>query len=978
MAGEYKNKLTYDDLLQENAALRTEIAKLKQKLDVTSVATPPVLSVSAAKDKKQNSLDLQSRPHIHKRSSPDEKIELFMQLFFGRTDVYAKRYENKRTGKSGYVPACGNEWIRGVCEKPKVKCSKCPNRDLLPLTKKVIDRHLRGKDLHGEDVVGVYPMLPDETCRFLVADFDDENWQEDVTVFWNVCRQHCLCVYVERSRSGNGAHIWFFFEEPISCATARRLGSGLLTAAMERRHNLSFSSYDRFLPNQDTMPTGGFGNLIALPLQGLVRKKGYSEFVDEQFESYPDQWAYLAGVQKITVSQAEELATTLSKSSELGVLAETETELKPWGKRPSVATLTVSDFPPVVELVRANGIYLLKQGCSERAMGRVKRLAAFKNPDFYKSQAMHLPTYNKPRIICTAWETHEYICIPRGLETNLLELIKGVGSTAAIQEISESGRPIKVDFLGELYAEQKMAAEALLAHNNGVLSATTAFGKTVTAAFVIAAHKVNTLVLVHTQALMNQWKASLEGFLKIDESIPEQPKSRGRRKQLSQIGLLGGGKNHMSGIIDIAIIGSLVDRGDAKPLVRDYGMVIVDECHHVPASRFETVLREVTAKYVYGLSATPIRQDGHHPIIFQQCGPIRYRVDAKEQSLVRGLSHILIPRLTRFRKPVTEPETWPIMDVYARLTESKTRNDLILQDITHVIQEKGTPLILTERVEHAKMLTAELQKAFPDVHVFFLSGKGSAKEKQTVLNDLRNLPASEPLAIVATGKYVGEGFDMPKLDTLFVTMPIAWKGTVSQYAGRLHRIYEGKQEVVVYDYVDIHVPVLERMYYKRLAAYSTLGYSVQAFTADPDPKIGTIFNQQNLLPVLSNDMEQATNEIIIVSPYLSKGRVNQMKRLFLTANLQGKDIVVFTRPPESFSNASRQKVTDIIADLKNSNVKVIVKERIHQKLAVMDRRVVWYGSINLLSYGKSEESMMRFENREIAEELLMELEKDIL
>ena len=969
---------TYDDLLRENALLRAEIDKLKRKLGMTSKAFSSDFSISSTIDTDRILMDIQSHPHIHKHSSPDEKIELFMELFSGRTDVYAKRYENKRTGKSGYVPACNNEWVRGICEKPKIKCSKCPKRDLLPLTKAVIDCHLRGKDPHGEDVVGVYPMLSDETCRFLVADFDNDNWQDDVTVFRDVCNQHGLNVYVERSRSGNGAHIWFFFDKPISCTLARQLGSGLLTVAMEQRHNLSFASYDRFLPNQDTMPNGGFGNLIALPLQGLVRKKGYSEFVDDQFDAYPDQWAYLAGVQKIPTEIAEEMALKFSRNSELGVLANTETEKKPWEKQSPFPPLNAVDFSPLVELVRANGIYLPKKCCSERAMGRVKRLSAFKNPDFYKSQSMHLPTYNKPRIICTAWETEEYICIPRGLETNLLNLIEGTGSTVTIQTLSGSGRSIKIDFVGELYPEQKMAAEALLSHHNGVLSATTAFGKTVTAAFVIAALKVNTLVLVHTQALMNQWKTSLERFLQIDESLSEQQKCRGRKKQLSKVGLLGGGKNNISGIIDVAIIGSLIDKGDAKPLVRDYGMVIVDECHHVPAARFETVLREVSAKYVYGLSATPIRQDGHHPIIFQQCGPIRYSVDAKEQSLLRGLSHTLIPRLTRFRKPITEPEPWQITDVYSVLTESKTRNDMILQDIAHVLKEKGTPLILTERVEHAKMLTLQLQKILPDVHVFFLTGKGSAKEKQSVLKDLLNLPANEPLAIVATGKYVGEGFDMPRLDTLFVTMPIAWKGTVSQYAGRLNRIYEDKQEVVVYDYVDIHVPVLERMYYKRLAAYSALGYSVRAFPSEPDQKIGTIFNEQSFLSVLSNDMEQATKEILIFSPYLSKGRVSQMKRLFVTSLQQGANVVVFTRSPESFSNASRQKVFDIIADLKNGNVKVIVKERIHQKFAIVDRRIVWYGSINLLSYGRSEESMMRFENREIAEELLMEVEKDIL
>lgn len=919
MTSKFMN-LTYDDLLRENALLRAEINELKLKLGMISIEQPSLnLSTSVTADTDKILTDAQSRSNIHKRSSPERKIELFMELFSGRTDVYAKRYENKRTGKSGYVPACSNEWVRGVCEKPKVKCSQCTNRDLIPLTKTVIDSHLRGKNPNGEDVVGVYPMFPDETCRFLVADFDDENWREDVTVFRNVCRQHGIPVYVERSRSGNGAHVWFFFEKAISCVLARQLGSGLLTVAMEQRHNLSFASYDRFLPNQDTMPTGGFGNLIALPLQGLVRKKGYSEFVDEQFQPYADQWAYLARVQRILVKNIEELAEKFKGTSELGTLAETEVEIRPWEKHPPIPPLNAADFSHQVEVIRANGIYLSKRGCSERAIGRVKRLAAFKNPDFYKSQAMHLSTYNKPRIICTAWETEEYVCIPRGLETDLLNLIRRTGSTFTVKMMTESGCSIKVDFVGELYAEQKMAAEALLAHYNGVLSATTAFGKTVISAFIIASLKVNTLILVHTQALMNQWKTSLERFLQVDEPLSEQQRYMGRKKQLTQIGILGGGKNTIGGIIDIAIVGSLVDKGDAKPLVKEYGMVIVDECHHVPASRFETILREVTARYVYGLSATPIRQDGHHPIIFQQCGPIRYRVDAKEQSLVSGLSRILIPRMTRFRKPVTKPEPWPITDVYSALTESKTRNDMILQDVIHLLKGKGTPLILTERVDHAQMLAGELRKAFPDVHVFLLTGKGSSKDKQLVLSHLRNVSASESFAIVATGKYVGEGFDMPRLDTLFITMPIAWKGTVFQYAGRLNRIYEGKQEVVVYDYVDVHVPVLERMYYKRLAAYSTLGYRVRALPSEPDPKIGTIFNQQSYLTVLSRDIEEARKEILIASPYLSKGRVKQMKQLFLGPLLQGEDIVIFTRPPESFSNTSRQKVSDIIADLNNSN-----------------------------------------------------------
>lgn len=970
--GQQVDRRAYEELLQENIALRAEIAVLKHQLGILEAEQP---ELPLATDAVQIAFEPPAPPGVHKHSNPDEKIHLFMQLFAGRTNVYAKRFVNKRTGKSGYAPMCGNEWVHGVCEKPKVKCAKCANRNLLPLTAAVADRHLRGKDLLGEDVVGVYPMLVDETCNFLVADFDDDKWREDVAVFRDVCKQYGLVVSVERSRSGEGGHVWFFFEESVSCLLARRLGSGLLTVAMEQRHDLSFASYDRLLPNQDTMPTGGFGNLIALPLQGQARKSGNSEFVDEQFVAYPDQWAYLANVKKISVSTVEELAAKLSKHGELGVLAETEASAKPWERRPAVADLDQTDFPSKVELIFANGLYLPKQGCSERALGRVKRLAAFKNPDFYKAQAMHLSTYQKPRIICTAIETDEYICVPRGLRSELVALVENTESAVTIQDKTEAGRSIKVHFVGELRAEQQAAVDALLAHQNGVLSATTAFGKTVTAAALIAERKVNTLVLVHTQTLMNQWKASLDRFLHIDELLPEQPKGRGRKKQLSLVGRLGGGKNHMSGIIDVAIIGSLLEDGDAKPFVRDYGMVIVDECHHVAASRFMTVLRESTARYVYGLSATPIRQDGQHPIIFQQCGPIRYRVDAKEQSLLRGFSHTLVPRFTRFRKPATAPENWPITDVYATLVESTIRNDLIVQDISLAIGKSHTPLILTERVDHGEMLARRLRKAFPEVGVFFLSGQGKTKDKQATMDALRIYPAEKPLAIVATGKYVGEGFDEPRLDTLFVTMPIAWKGTVSQYAGRLHRIYEGKQDVAVYDYVDIHVPVLEKMYHKRLTAYSSLGYSVQPSPMESNPKVGTIFNQQSFWTVLSHDMEHAEKDVLIVSPYLSKGRVNQIKRVFLTVMAKGAAIVIFTRPPESFSDASRAKVAELLEELKNSGAKVLLKDHVHQKFAVIDQRVVWYGSINLLSYGRSEENMMRFENREIAEELLSDLEK---
>jgi superfamily II DNA or RNA helicase len=901
-----------------------------------------------------------------------------MELFYGRQDVFAKRFVSKSSGKTGYSPVCGNQWVTGLCEIPKVKCNSCPNKKLAPLTAKVIDAHLRGKDPLGRDVVGVYPMLPDETCKFLVADFDDENWLDDITVFREACLEHGLNVAVERSRSGNGGHVWFFFEEPISCALARRLGSGLLTAAMETRHVLSFSSYDRFLPNQDTMPSGGYGNLIALPLQGLARKSSNSEFIDKYFTPYPDQWAYLSSLSKIPLTTAEELSQKFAQVGDLGVLAEPETSAKPWTKKPDPVPLFSSDFPSTVKLTRANGIYLNKHQCSERALTRIKRLAAFKNPEFFKAQAMRFPTSKFPRIICTAWETDDYLCLPRGLEGELVALLEKAGASCTIDDQTEANVPIKVSFIGELREDQDLAAKALLSKKNGVLSATTAFGKTVTAAYLIAQIKVNTLILVHTQALMNQWLNSLEKFLQVDEALPEPIQvGRGRKKLHTLPGCLGGGKNNLTGIIDVAIVASLANKDEVKPLVKDYGLVIVDECHHVPAVRFEKVMSQVTARYIYGLSATPIRQDGHHPIIFQQCGPILHRVDAKEQSIARGFSHVLIPRFTRFRKPITEPEKWPITDIYAALSQSKTRNDLIIEDVSQAVANNRTPLIITERVEHARELSLALEKEIDGGKVFLLTGQGRSKEKQAILTELRQFTSDQPLVIVATGKYAGEGFDEPRLDTLFVTMPIAWKGTVSQYAGRLHRLYEGKQDVIVYDYVDVHVPVLEKMYHKRLTAYCSLGYSVQATTVEADQKTASIYNQESFSSVFTKDLQEAQKEILIVSPFLTKSRVNQMKPLLLSSLANGASTIILTRPTDSFSDSTRPKIIDLVTELNSSGLTVIHKDGIHQKFSIIDRRIVWYGSINLLSYGKSEETMMRFENREIAEELFLDIEKEL-
>ena len=938
----------YNLLLKENEELKNQVNELKIKLG---------MPVEAEEKFIVETFDT----GINKYSSSNEKILLYRSLFCGREDVFARRWYSKTTEKSGYQPVCENEWADGLCDKRKYKCSVCPNRKLSPITDVDIYKHLEGKDYYGRDVIGIYPMLVDETCYFLCADFDDREYEKDVLAFCEICDELNISAHVERSRSGGGAHVWIFFDTPVLAATARKLGSLILTKAMEKRSELSFSSYDRLFPNQDAMPSGGFGNLIALPLQGQARKNDNSVFVDRKFKVYSDQWEYLSRIQKISIQTIENVLDSYSKNDVLGILVD-ESPKKPWETKQKIQ-LSSNDFPNKLELVRSNMMYIPREGLSANAQNQIKRLAAFKNPDFYKSQAMRLPIYDKPRIICTADITDSYIGLPRGCEPALYDILGDKVKDINIIDKTNQGENIPVEFNGKLREEQELAINELLKHNIGVLSATTAFGKTVIASYIVGIRKTNTLVLVHTQALMQQWKKSLEQFLTFDITPPEQRKGRGRKKTWSPVGLLGAGKDTLNGIVDVAVMQSLVDGDEVKELVRNYGMIIVDECHHVSAVNFEKILKYANAKHVYGLTATPTRQDGHHPIIFMQCGPIRYRVDAKAQADKREFEHYIIPRFTSFRSIYDDN----ITTLYKKLSDDAMRNNLIVNDVVSAIKNGRTPIILTERREHVAML-AELLKPCCD-NVIEIVGTTSAKSRRETLERLDNIPQEESLVVVATGRYVGEGFDYPRLDTLFLALPIAWKGKVAQYAGRLHRNYPGKAEVQVYDYIDIHVPVLERMYQKRVKSYSAIGYKTKITTSSnvsPD----LIYDGKTFYPVFCRDVEITQNEILIVSPFMRKARLTQMLKMLSPLIMNKVAVTVVTRPPEDFKDKNKQIVIECSEQLKQYGVKVIYKSDFHQKFAIIDQSVVWYGSVNFLSFGTHEESIMRFENSDVAHQLM--------
>ena len=773
-----------------------------------------------------------------------ERVALFMSLFKGREDVFARRWFSKSTGKAGYQPVCVNEWRRGVCDKKTYKCAECPNRDFAPLTSHDVYRHLEGKDENCCDVVGLYAIMPDNNCSFLCTDFDDKNckhgYKDDVLAFVGVCRDWQIPYAIERSRSGNGAHVWIFFEEPLPAFKARRLGNAILTEAMNRDGRMSLNSYDRFFPNQDRMPEGGFGNLVALPLQGQARKNLNTVFVDDDFLAYKDQWTFLYNIKKLREDDVDK-QLSLHVNEEFGALS-TSSESKPW-VTPTPQNVTKADFYATMEIFKADKIYIPLKSISAKVLNHLKRIAAFKNPEFYSKQALRLSTHSVSRIISCFDITDEYLAMPRGCEDAILSFLNDNNVKYSITDETSQGKKISVTFTGKEREEQTDAINALLTYSNGVLHATTAFGKTVTAAAIIARKKVNTLILVHSKALLTQWHERLTEFLDIDFKKLEEPKKRGRKKVFSPIGCLDSAGNTLHGVIDIALIQSCLDEDGVKPFVQDYGMVIVDECHHVSSITFENVLKNIKAHTVYGLTATPIRKDGQQPIIFMQCGPIRFSADAKSQIAKQSFDRYLIPRFTSYRSITEDKQT--ITAMYQSLSEDTVRNNLIVNDICKVVGSGRTPIILTNRTSHVTLLAEKLKTTIPNV--ITLTGSDTTKDKREALQRLQAISTSEPLVIVATGKYVGEGFDYPRLDTLFLALPISWKGLVAQYAGRLHRENEGKKDVRIYDYIDIHEPVCDSMYRKRLKGYASIGYK-------------TIIKGQPTLFDNVNDIEFSINE----------------------------------------------------------------------------------------------------------------------
>ena len=907
----------------------------------------------------------------------------FYSYFRGRKDVYVKR-----NAKKGYFTQCNNFWKTGVCPKKSgenVKCHDCPAKDYKELKISVMLEHLKGTKEDCSDVIGLYPLFPDGTCWFLVFDFDNhdedatssKDWEQEVDALRKICFSLGIDALVERSRSGRGAHVWIFFSEAIQAVKVRRFGEALLAKGAESVSLRSFRYYDRMMPMQDSLPEGKLGNLIALPLQGQALRKGNSAFVDEYWRPYQDQWSKLLHTRKLSEAEVdayvkswcpEDNAMQMFQSDKVD---ETENEsLLLFGSspKPSARYFKNDDANGAVIIILADGIYIDKRNLKPRLQNAIRRLAAYSNPQFFQNLALGFSTRETPRIVYDGYDEGDYIVLPRGCFEELKKHLSDAEIPYDIVDKRQTGRAIDVSFNGELYPEQKVAADRLLAYDMGMLAAATAFGKTVIGANLIARRKVNTLVLVHTVEIMNNWVRDLNKFLTVNEELPTYTTPKGRIKQRdSVIGTFSSQKRAATGIIDIAMIGSLGKEDDINPMVRDYGMIIVDECHHAAAATFENVLRASAAKYVYGMSATVKRGDKQERKLLIQLGPIRHRYTAKERAIKQGIGHYVYPRFTRM-VDLSPSDDRHISELYRLIADSELRNMQIVADAVDCVKKGRTPVVMTKYREHAEMLYALLQGAAD--HVFLLQGGKSLKARAELREKMAAVSRDESMIMVATGQYIGEGFNYPRLDTMLLAMPISFEGNVEQYAGRLNRNYEGKKDVIIFDYIDQHFPVLERMYHRRLRTYKKIGFEVCAEVMDKQEVTNSIFDSIGYWAVFEKDVLSAAKSIVISSPFLSSRKVYWLIEQSVILQKRGIIITVFSLSPEKYPEDGREHHIELLNRLAAAGIRVKTQSHCHERYAAIDRSLVWYGSMNLLSRGKEEDSLMRIVSPEIAAELL--------
>ena len=959
------------ELQQENESLKALLSEHNIPYEVRNILEEPPVPDDYDEDQGARIL-----PH----NPSDDDAKEFYSYFWGRTDVYAKRGKN-----GGYFPQCAKRWNNPDC--PKAKDSKtfcdedCKYKVWKPLTPYLIRQHLQGYKEDCSDVIGVYPLFRDNTCRFLVFDFDnhekdsyknddantDDLWKNEVDALRKICEINHIDALVERSRSGRGAHIWILFKGSVQASLARAFGFALLDRGASSINLPSFRYYDRMYPSQDVLSK--LGNLVALPLQGQALKQGNSAFIDPSWNAYPDQWQKLRSIRKLSAEEVKDYLQQWSSEASLQqsttVYAKDTRHVRPWKRDEQFRSEDI--IGEALHIVLDNGVFIDTLNLLPRLQNQIKGLATIDNPEFFKNKAAGRSNYYNLRTVSTWSETNGYIRVPLGLLETISDKARMSGITVDILDKRSHGTPIRVNFKGELRQQQELAASKLDKYENGVLNAATAFGKTVLAAYMVSQRKVNTLILLESTALLPQWIREFEQFLEIDETPPVYSTPTGRKKTHdSVIGTLKAGKDKTTGIIDFALIGSAYHKGNYFPNIDSYGMVLVDECHHIASPQGQALMQRIRAKYVYGLSATPSRSDRLDDIITMLLGPVRHKYTAKEQADEQGLDRFVIPRFTRVVNITGEQ-----LDIHKAdelISTNENRNEQIVQDTVQAVSNGRTPVILTKLKKHAEDLRKQLEGSAD--HVFLIYGGQSEKLNQEIKAEMFSLPREKTMILIATGQKIGEGFNFPRLDTLMLAAPIKFEGRLTQYVGRLNRIYEGKKNVMVYDYVDAHIGFFDRQYKSRLTTYRKLGYKVLSEPLASKQQVNTIYDRRDYMETFERDLVEANQEIVIASPGIMRNKVERLIQLVKSRQEAGVSVTVITLDPESLGFEDTIELHILIEEMRKSGISVRLTAEDTEHYAVIDRFLVWHGGMNLLGKADAWDNLIRIENAQSAAELI--------
>ncbi len=861
----------------------------------------------------------------------EQALQVYMDYFHGNDSVYAVRYFNKKHNKYGWNPSCKNAMSQ-YCphrQRRSQKCTECQYFAKMPLTKLVVQKQLSDEKFEG---IGLYPLQDNNKCYFIAVDFDENDWFDEMLCVYRIAKEKTIDCVMEKSASGKGGHLWFFFASALQASLARNFVMELLKEAMNRNKNISFSSFDRLFPNQDYIPKNhGLGNLIAAPYWCKKAKECWTTiFIDERGERITKPIDYLASIRKITVEEVQSIV----KENDDYFFENENTKLDLGNNTKYSSEITcVEDAMLKIDKTNLNAVTL----------NVLRRCASVMNPDYISKLKMKYPIYKTSRILYWYEEGDRYIYIPRGRLDFLKE--KMPDTKWNYSNVCSEGKSIELSFNGTIREDQQEAIERLTRENLGILQAETGWGKTVAALYMIALLKVNTMIIVPSSALQSQWLERIKKFL-VYEGV--------EKKKDPFVGRLDGDHKSPLGNIDVAIDKSLAKYVNLRELLSQYGMIIVDECHHIGNTTFDTILRNAPVKRVYGLSATPKRTDDLTSVIKMYCGPIKAIGKTKQDHTYKK---VLIPRYTNTR--ILEKD-YSSAEMLKRLSDDKARNYLIYKDISNEYHNERKIIVLTERIDHLKTLQEMLEKTVENV--FVIHGKISNKKRAEIVETLNQLKG-QPFVLIATSKSVGEGFDLPPLNTLFQVLPISADTRVNQYSGRIERAYENKDVIKVYDYVDEAITMAKSMYYKRLKEYQRKGYFIEEM--DVEEKLDhVLFDKKAFKKKLKNDFISAKNEIVIFSNNPIFDQFKQYYDSLLKAHEKGIHIhfVVNERIDKT-----------VLKYMEGLGGNVIYSTNL-KKMVVIDRNIVWNCSEDIFCEQEKDSYFTRYMSVKLSDEILGEID----